>query len=104
MNASEWEQDLAASKGVTIRHWLRPLRVLTEGGRVTGIELEYTALEDGRLAGTGETATIATDQVFRALGQAFVADPLGGLIAPEGGRLRVEGEGGTYMPKRTRGV
>src|SRR3546814_1840815 len=25
MNASEWEQDLAASKGVTIRHWLRPL-------------------------------------------------------------------------------
>src|SRR5690606_21939298 len=29
MNASEWEQDLAASKGVTIRHWLRPLQVLT---------------------------------------------------------------------------
>src|SRR3546814_9026520 len=49
MNASEWEQDLAASKGVTIRHWLRPLRVLTEGGRVTGIELEYTALEDGQI-------------------------------------------------------
>src|SRR3546814_13274823 len=26
MNASEWEQDLAASEGVKIRHWLRPLR------------------------------------------------------------------------------
>ena len=31
MNASEFEQDLAASKGVTIRHWLQPKRVLARG-------------------------------------------------------------------------
>lgn len=99
MNASEWEQDLAASKGVTIRHWLRPKRVLSEGGRVTGIELEYTTLADGRLAGTGETVTLAADQVFRAIGQSFVADPLGGMIELEGGRIRVDAEGRTSMPK-----
>ncbi len=36
MNASEFEQDLAASKGVTIRHWLQPKRVVVavrQGGR-----------------------------------------------------------------------
>src|SRR5690606_19229364 len=32
MNASPYEQDLAASKGVTIRHWLAPARLLAEGG------------------------------------------------------------------------
>src|SRR3546814_16774838 len=65
LNASEWEQDLAASKGVTIRPWLRPLRVLTEGGRVTGIELAYTALEAGRPAGTAAPAPNPTPKVFR---------------------------------------
>src|SRR5204863_1027285 len=41
MNASGFEQDLAASKGVTIRHWLAPKRVLVTDGRVTGLELSY---------------------------------------------------------------
>src|SRR5205085_5955464 len=53
MNASEFEQDLAAANGVTIRHWLQPKRVLSENGKVTGIELEYTELKDGRLVGMG---------------------------------------------------
>ena len=44
MNASEFEQDLAAAKGVTIRHWLQPKRVVVErAARSPGIELEYTA-------------------------------------------------------------
>ena len=51
MNASEFEQDLAATKGVSIRHWLQPKRVVVLSGKVAGIELEYTALRDGRLAG-----------------------------------------------------
>src|SRR5690606_26115218 len=58
MNASEFEQDLAASKGVTIRHWLQPKTVIDAGGRVAGIELEYTAMRDGRLVGLGETVII----------------------------------------------
>ena len=40
MNASDFEQDLAASKGVTIRHWLRPSASSPRTARSTGIELE----------------------------------------------------------------
>ncbi|MFT4002754.1 MAG: NAD(P)-dependent oxidoreductase, partial [Rhizobium sp.] len=39
MNASEFEQDLAASKGVIIRHWLAPKRILDKDGKVAGIEV-----------------------------------------------------------------
>ena len=102
MNASQMEQDLAASKGVLIRHWLKPVRVLEEGGRTTGIELEYTQMRDGGLAGTGERVTIEADQVFKAIGQSFAPAPLNGsgaMIALERGRIRVDGEGRTSMAK-----
>ena len=101
MNASEYEQDLAAANGVTIRHWVQPKRVLAEKGKVTGIELEYTAMKGGKLAGTGETLTLVADQVFRAIGQAFVPSALNGsgpAIELEGGRIRVDAEGRTSMP------
>lgn len=99
MNASPWEQDLATSKGVAIRHWLQPKRVLAQGGKVTGIQLEYTAMADGRLTGTGETVTLAADQVFRAIGQSFVAEPLAGAVELQQGRIKVDAEGRTSMPK-----
>ena len=102
MNASEFEQDLAASHGVTIRHWLQPKKVIAQDGRVAGIELEYTAERDGRLAGTGETVVLAADQVFKAIGQTFVPAALNGSAATvtlEKGRIRVDAEGRTSMPK-----
>lgn len=102
MNASEFEQELAAAKGVTIRHWLQPKRVVVQFGKVTGIELEYTALKDGRLGGTGETLMLACDQVFKAIGQSFVADALNGsgpAIALENGRIKVDAEGRTSLAK-----
>ena len=101
MNASEFEQDLAAANGVAIRHWLQPKRVLTEAGKVSGIELEYTALRDGKLAATGETMTIPADQVFKAIGQTFDPAALNGsgaAIALEGGRIAVDVEGRTSLP------
>jgi len=99
MNASLYEQDLAAAKGVTIRHWLAPRRVLTNPrGAVTGIELEYTSLVEGKLTGTGEFTVIAADQVFKAIGQTLEADRAGGL-ALEGGKIQVDAEGRTSMPK-----
>lgn len=102
MNASEFEQDLAAANGVTIRHWLQPKRVLAEAGRVTGIELEYTAENDGKLSGTGETVVLVADQVFKAIGQSFDAAPLNGsgaTIAMDRGRIAVDAEGRTSNPK-----
>ena len=74
MNASEFEQDLAAATGVTIRHWLQPKRVVVQVGKVAGIELEYTAMRDGKLAGLGQTVTLPADQVFKAIGQSFVGE------------------------------
>ena len=102
MNASEWEQDLAASKGVTIRHWLQPKRVVVQFGKVAGLELDYPEMRNGRLEGTGETLVIPADQVFKAIGQTFEPVTLNGsgpAIALESGRIRVDAEGRTSMPK-----
>ncbi|WDZ75714.1 NAD(P)-dependent oxidoreductase [Ensifer adhaerens] len=98
MNASEFEQDLAASKGVTIRHWLQPKRIAEKDGKVAGIELEYTALEDGKLTATGETGIIAADQIFKAIGQSFLGAGLGALQL-EGGRIVADAEGRTSIDK-----
>ena len=70
-------------------------------GKVSGIELEYTALRDGKLAATGETMTIPADQVFKAIGQTFDPAALNGsgaAIALEGGRIAVDVEGRTSLP------
>ena len=96
MNASGYEQDLAAANGVIIRHWLAPKRILGKEGKVAGIEVEYTAVRDGKLVGTGETGVIAADQVMKAIGQSFVGSGLGPL-AMEGGKIAVDLEGRTSI-------
>ena len=98
MNASEYEQDLAASKGVIIRHWLAPKRIVDKDGKVAGIEVEYTELRDGKLTGTGDTGVIAADQIFKAIGQTFEASGLGALKL-EAGRIAIDGEGRTSLDK-----
>ena len=97
MNASEFEQDLAAAKGVSIRHWLAPRRVLSEGGKVTGIELDYTELKDGKLAMTGRTTIVPCDQVFKAIGQTLEIGEEG--LRLDGGKIAVDAEGHTSMAK-----
>ena len=102
MNASGFEQDLAAANGVTIRHWLQPKRVITENGKVSAIELEYTAINGDKLAGTGETLRLNADQVFKAIGQSFVPAHLNGSgesIDLEAGRIKVDAEGRTSLSK-----
>ncbi|OCJ15018.1 dihydropyrimidine dehydrogenase [Rhizobium sp. AC44/96] len=96
MNASEFEQDLAASKGVILRHWLAPKSILSQDGKVAAIEVEYTAIVDGRLTTTGETGVIATDQIFKAIGQTFDASGLGALRM-ETGRIAIDAEGKTSL-------
>lgn len=84
MNASEFEQELATSKGVTIRHWVAPTKVLTEDGTVTGLEVEYMQIEGGKLKGTGNKMTLEADQVFKAIGQTFEDGPIGSIALDEG--------------------
>ncbi|KAF1854893.1 hypothetical protein Lal_00008373 [Lupinus albus] len=64
MNASEFEQDLAASKGVTIRHWLAPKRILGKEVRCRH-RVGIYRLRDGHLVGTGETGVIAATRSSR---------------------------------------
>ncbi len=102
MNASEFEQDLATANGVIIRHWLQPRRVVADGGKVAAIELEYTAMQGEKLAGTGETLLLPADQVFKAIGQSFVPAALNGsgpALALEKGRIKVDAEGRTSLAK-----
>ncbi|OWV82876.1 NAD(P)-dependent oxidoreductase [Rhizobium sp. R693] len=96
MNASEFEQDLATSKGVIIRHWLAPKSILAQDGKVAAIEVEYTKLVDGRLSTTGETGVIAADQIFKAIGQTFEASGLGELRM-ESGRIAIDADGKTSL-------
>ncbi len=101
MNASAYEQELAQTRGVTIRHWLRPKALRREaGGAVSGIELEYTRQSDGTLSGTGETIVLAADQVFKAIGQTGDPDPLSGAnLEIVRSRIRVGPDRRTANPR-----
>ncbi len=77
MSATEWECELAQHNDVRIRHWSIPKKLIGSQGHVTGIEFEYAQLDNkGKLMGTGDTYTLPADQVFKAIGQTFVASPL----------------------------
>ncbi len=96
MKASPYEQDLATSNGVIIRHWLAPKRILGNAGTVVGIEVEYTGISNGKLVATGETGMIAADQVMKAIGQTLSLRHLEQLKTAHG-KFLVDSEGRTSM-------
>lgn len=104
MNASTYEQQLAQTNGVRIRHWATPRRIVSEANEVRGVEFEYTrAGADGGLEGTGERFVLEADVVFRAIGQVFVPNDLdsdldGAAMELSGGRIRVDEDRRTSLP------
>ncbi len=75
MNASVYEQQLAQTHGVKIKHSVRPVKIIAgDDNAVAGVELEYTTEGEGGLSGTDETFVENADQVLMAIGQAFDAD------------------------------
>lgn len=96
MKASGYEQDVAQTRGVTIRHWAKPVRLIDNGaGQLCGVEFERTRDDNGALTGTGETFVLAADMAFKAIGQAF--DPAapngsGEALTLSGGRIAVDAE------------
>ena len=90
MNASVFEQDLAASKGVRIMTHVVP-GALHGNGSVREVEFEYVNAD---MSGTGQTVRIAADQVLRAIGQTLEGD---GLPRLEGGKIAVTGAGRTSV-------
>jgi dihydropyrimidine dehydrogenase (NAD+) subunit PreT len=88
MNASGYEQELAQTDGVLLRHWLQPTRLLAEGGKLAGVEFEYTDSRAG-------TLTLPCSQLFKAIGQAFLPADVDGsreLVELEHGRIAVDAE------------
>jgi dihydropyrimidine dehydrogenase (NAD+) subunit PreT len=101
MGASQFERDLAQTDGVKIKYNAQPKRLIEANGHVTGVEFEYTAERDGRLAGTGETFVLDADMVFWATGQAFSPESLNGAaetIELRDGRIRIDAERRTSLP------
>ena len=96
MNASEYEQELAASKGVSIRHWMAPKSVSSHNGHVTGLTLAYTHLENGLLKETGHEAVIDCDQILTAIGQKLDIAGIESLKV-EDGKIAVDSEGKTSV-------
>ena len=90
MNASVFEQDLAASKGVRIVTHAVPKAVLGNGA-VREIEFEYV---DSDMAGTGQMLRLPADQVFKAIGQTLEGE---GLPALEGRKIKVDAAGRTSV-------
>ena len=94
MGASEFEQNFAQTSGVRIRHWLAPVELQMNGRRVSGIQFEYTFLdENGRLQTTGERCEMDADVVFKAIGQQVSWDDLGDtaeILEIKRGRIAVD--------------
>jgi len=90
MNASVFEQDLAASKGVRIVTHAVPVAVHGNGA-VREIEFEYV---DDAMKGTGQMLRLPADQVFKAIGQTLQGE---GLPALEGRKIKVSETGQTSV-------
>ena len=70
MSASRYEQEFAQIRGVTVRYWSRPSKLLATDGRVRAVEFEKTRTgNDGQLEGTGQMFVLDADVVFKAIGQ-----------------------------------
>jgi dihydropyrimidine dehydrogenase (NAD+) subunit PreT len=91
MKASVFEQELAQTKGVKIKHWAAPKKVLLKAGKVVGLRCDYMAEKKGKLVATGETFDVAADTIFKAIGQSYI-DATGGAVKLEGGRIAVDSE------------
>lgn len=101
MSATHHEQAFAQTSGVKIKHWAQPVSLQGEGGRLTAVAFEYTRLENGRLAGTGESFTLAADMLFKAIGQTM--SPLsqvngGARLEMAGDRIAVTADRRTSLP------
>ncbi|KIN75048.1 NADPH-dependent glutamate synthase beta chain and related oxidoreductase [Sulfitobacter noctilucae] len=90
MNASVFEQDLAASKGVRIVTHAVPVAVHGNGA-VREMEFEYV---DDAMKGTGQILRLPADQVFRAIGQRLVDGDLPELAV---NKIKVDSAGRTSV-------
>ncbi len=88
MKASHFEQDLAKTNGVVIKHWREPQEISQLDGHAVGVHSNFTQGADGEKKGRWSGGWM----VFKAIGQCLDPSPLEGLVALEAGRIRVDAE------------
>ncbi|MDE0753351.1 MAG: NAD(P)-dependent oxidoreductase [Woeseiaceae bacterium] len=102
MGASQFEQELAQTNDVSIRHWSTPIGLSVANG-LAQVKFERTRLDaTGKLQMTGETWTAEADIVFKAVGQTIDLESLGGdaqSIEQRGGKLVVNEARKTSLDK-----
>jgi len=102
MNASRYEQEFAQTRGVGVRTWAAPRKLLVSDGHVRGVEFEITrAGKDGKPEGTGQTWALDADVVFKAIGQKMLTDPLAQsteIVELKDGRIVCDDERKTSLP------
>jgi len=91
MKASDYEQELAQTRGVKIMYWVQPKKVLTRNGHAVGLACEHMRDVKGKLLPTGESEDFAADMIFKAIGQSAI-DVAGGALALHDGRIKVDDE------------
>jgi glutamate synthase (NADPH/NADH) small chain len=93
MNASGYEQEFAQTRGVTIRHWSKPRRLIVDAGRVSAVEFEST--------NGGAPYVLEADVVFKAIGQKMLPDPIAHspeIVELKDGRIVCDEERRTSLP------
>jgi dihydropyrimidine dehydrogenase (NAD+) subunit PreT len=91
MKASAYEQELAQTTGVKIKHWVQPKKVLTKGKRAIGLTCDYVKDVKGKLVPTGVKEDFAADMIFKAIGQTAI-DVTDGALALDKGRIVIDVE------------
>jgi dihydropyrimidine dehydrogenase (NAD+) subunit PreT len=98
MGASEFEQELAQTNGVTMHHWVVPTGISENDGAIS-VELARTVLnDDGRLSTTDETMALRADVLFKAIGQKLADHELDGMQI-QSGRIVVDESQATTLDK-----
>jgi len=101
MKASEHEQHYAQINDVKLRFCASPKKVLSQDGRVTGVEFGVTQVDaDGSISETGQSYQLEADVLFKAIGQTLAADDLGDSpdgLALENGRIAVNDDRKTSL-------
>ena len=102
MNASRYEQEFAQTRGVGVRTWAAPRKLLVSDGHVCGVEFETTRVgKDGKLEGSGEIWALDADVVFKAIGQKMLTDPVAQsteIVELKDGRIVCDDERKTSLP------
>lgn len=89
MSATWHEQEIARLNQVRILTWAKPEQVLLDAdGKLAGMRFEKTEQRDGKLQGSGKYFELATDAVFKAIGQCM--DDTGAELHKQGDKIEVD--------------